>query len=87
MEVQTSNQSLDDGLDPEDGSNGGGKRGECQMYFKGKLGIPWGSSGFWGPGSIPGWRTKIPHAAWHSQKKKKKKGKPTWGMEQNITDN
>ena len=23
-----------------------------------------------GKGSIPGWRTKIPHATWHSQKKK-----------------
>ena len=26
---------------------------------------------FWGPGSIPGWGTKIPQAAWSSQKKKK----------------
>ena len=25
-----------------------------------------------GTGSIPGWGTKIPHAAWRSQKKKKK---------------
>ena len=24
-----------------------------------------------GTGLIPGWGTKIPHAAWHSQKKKK----------------
>ena len=24
-------------------------------------------------GSIPGWGTKIPHPAWHGQKKKKKK--------------
>ena len=25
-----------------------------------------------GPGSIPGWRTKIPQDTWHGQKKKKK---------------
>ena len=25
-----------------------------------------------GPGSVPGWGTKIPQAAWHSQKRKNK---------------
>ena len=25
-----------------------------------------------GVGSIPGWGTKVPHAAWHSQKERKK---------------
>ena len=33
----------------------------------------------WGPGLIPGWRTKIPEASWHSPKikikKKKREGK------------
>ena len=28
-----------------------------------------------GTGWIPGWGTKIPHAAWRSQRKKKKKNK------------
>ena len=29
-----------------------------------------------GTGSIPGWGTKIPQAAWHGQKKKKQKTQP-----------
>ena len=44
------------------------------------MGIPWWSSGWLGlsaftavgPGSIPGWGTKILQALWRGQKKKKK---------------
>ena len=32
-----------------------------------------------GPGSIPGWGTKIPQAVWHGPKKKKNARKPTTG--------
>ena len=31
-----------------------------------------------GVGSVPGWETKILHAAWYSQKKRKRSGKLEW---------